>query len=206
MPNVLWPIFESHRRMQHDLPALGAAVITHWAWNRYRVRLCVIAVQHTFGGHLNYNPHLHIMVSAGGLKTSVASWVHGLNFDEEEIMSRWRFAVTAYLARANQNQPRATWAHSHDLDSLIQRQAKRKWNIHITPRMSKKHFLAYAGRYIRRLPISQRRILEVTPDQVMYQSKDTRTHTFVDAHRKPEDLVAMLSVHVLDRYQHSMRY
>jgi hypothetical protein len=43
-------------------------------------------------------------------------------------------------------------------------------------------------------------------DQVVYQSKDTRTQTFVEARRKPEDLVAMLSVHVLERYQHSMRY
>jgi hypothetical protein len=154
---------ETHRRMQHDLPALGAAVITHWAWNRYRVRLCVIAVQHTFGGHLNYNPHLHLMVSAGGLKTSVATWVHALAFDKEEIMCRWRFAVTSYLERANQNGFRASWTHSHDLGCLIQSQAKRKWNVHITPRMSKKHFLAYAGRYVRRLPISQRRILEVTP-------------------------------------------
>jgi hypothetical protein len=192
--------------MQHDLPALGAAVITHWGWNRYRVRLCVMAVQHTFGGHLNYNPHLHMMVSARGMKTSVARWTPALEYDEGEIMRLWRFAVTAYLARANQNRSRATWTPSHDLGRLIQSQAKRKWNVHITPRMSKKHFLAYAGRYIRRLPISQRRILEVTPDQVVYQSKDTRTQTFVEARRKPEDLVAMLSVHVLERYQHSMRY
>lgn len=27
MPDVFWPIFQAHRHLQHDLPALGAAVI-----------------------------------------------------------------------------------------------------------------------------------------------------------------------------------
>src|SRR5277367_479453 len=39
MPDVFWPVFHAHRHLQHDLPALGAAVLQHWAWNRYRVRL-----------------------------------------------------------------------------------------------------------------------------------------------------------------------
>jgi hypothetical protein len=67
MPNVFWPVFQAHPPLQHDLPALGAAVLQQWAWTRYRVRLCGIVIQHTFGGRLNHNPHLHLMVSAGGL-------------------------------------------------------------------------------------------------------------------------------------------
>ncbi len=51
----------------------------------------------TFGGHLNHNPHLHIMVSAGGLRPAEAAWVNALGFDREEIMGLWRFAVTSYL-------------------------------------------------------------------------------------------------------------
>jgi hypothetical protein len=85
-------------------------------------------------------------------------------------------------------------------------QARRRWNAHITSQMSKKHFLGYAGRYIRRLPISQKRILEVTSQEVVYQSKDTRTNTLLEARCTLEQFVAMLSQHVLDRYQHSMRY
>jgi hypothetical protein len=32
MPNVFWPVFQNHLHLQHDLPALGAAVLRHWAW------------------------------------------------------------------------------------------------------------------------------------------------------------------------------
>jgi len=152
MPNLFWPVFKTHRRLQHDLPALGAAGVQHWAWNRYRIRLCVIVIQHTFGGHLNYNPHLHMLASAGGLKTSEASWVQSLDFDRDEIMSLWRFAVASYLTSAHRDGLLEKSLLPVNFDGLVLVQARRRWNIHITSRMSKKHFLGYAGRYIRRLP------------------------------------------------------
>ena len=38
--------------------------------NQYGVRVLIVVVPHTFGRHLNFNAHLHVMVSAGGLKES----------------------------------------------------------------------------------------------------------------------------------------
>jgi hypothetical protein len=206
MPNVFWPVFKAHGHLQHDLPALGAAVLEQWAWNRYRLRLCVIVIQHTFGGRLNHNPHLHMMVSAGGLNPAEARWVGSLKFDRTEIMSLWRSAVTSYLRKAYQRgflQESFVPTQFHD---VIARQEERWWNTHITPQMSKEHFLRYAGRYIRRLPISQRRILKVSPEEVVYQSKDTLAKTMVEVRCTPAEFVALLSPHLLDRYRHSMRY
>ncbi len=42
MPDVFWPVFKTHRHLQHDLPALGAAVLQQWAWNQYRVEEAMI--------------------------------------------------------------------------------------------------------------------------------------------------------------------
>ncbi|MGO9564534.1 MAG: transposase [Candidatus Korobacteraceae bacterium] len=80
------------------------------------------------------------------------------------------------------------------------------WHVHLTPRMSKNHFLGYAGRYVRRLPIAQKNILKVTEDEVVYLAKDTKTKTLQETRCTPAEFVALLSPHVLDRYQHSMRY
>ena len=206
MPDVFWPIFKAHRHLQHDLPAVGAAVLQQWAWNQYQVRLFGIVVQHTFGGHLNYHPHLHIMVSAGGLKPATARWVRSLEFDHNQIMDLWRFAVTSYLWKAHRDGLLRQSSLPEEFNDLILEQIQRNWNIHITRRMPKKHFLEYAGRYIRRLPISQKRILHVTEQEVVYQSKDTRTKTLLVARCTPAEFVAILSQHVLDRYCHSMRY
>ncbi len=206
MPDVFWPIFQAHCHLQHDLPALGAAVLRQYAWNRYRVRLHIVVVQHTFGGRLNYHPHLHIMVSAGGLNEYENTWMQSIEFDREQIMELWRFAVTSYLWKANQDGLLHSPAVPADFSDLVLGQTQRHWNIHITRRMTKQHFLGYAGRYIRRLPISQKRILSVARERVVYQSKDTRTKTVIESSCTSAAFVALLSQHVPDRYQHSMRY
>jgi len=206
MPDVFWPVFQAHRHLQHDLPALGAAVLRQYAWKVYRVRLYIVVVQHTFGGRLNYNPHLHIMASEGGLKESEGTWVPSIKLDRERIMLLWRFAVTSYLWKASRARLLRPSGVSNEFNDMVLGQTQRLWNVHITHRMTKQHFLRYAGRYIRRLPISQKRILGVTSNQVVYQNKDTRTKTVVESSCAPADFVALLSQHVPSRYQHSMRY
>jgi len=67
MLDVLWLIFQQNRHLLHDLPALGAAVIKQWAKAEYGVSVMVMVIPHTFGRHLNFNPHLHTLVSDGGL-------------------------------------------------------------------------------------------------------------------------------------------
>ena len=206
MPSVFWPVFKAHRHLQKDLPALGGAVIQHWAWSRYRVRLFAMVIQHTFGGRLNYNPHLHLMVSAGGLNPTEACWVKSVKFAADELMNLWRFAVTSYLWKAHREGLLNKSTLPEEFDGLILEQVQRRWNVHITPKMSKKHFLGYAGRYIRRLPIAQKRLLKVTEQEVVYQCKDTRTKSLIETRCAPSEFIALLSPHVLDRYRHSMRY
>ena len=90
MPDVLWPIFRQNRHLLHDLPTLGAAVIQQWVKAKYGVRVLIVAVPHTFGRHLNFNAHLHVMVSAGGLKESGICWTTPLRFARRKLMHMWR--------------------------------------------------------------------------------------------------------------------
>lgn len=146
------------------------------------------------------------MVSAGGLNPSNASWVESLEFEQREIAELWRFAVTSYLWKADQNGLLRPSATPNEFADLVLSQTQRRWNIHITRRMTKQHFLGYAGRYIRRLPLSQRRILRVSGEEVVYQSKDTRTNVLLEARCTPTAFVDLLSQHVPDHYRDSMRY
>ena len=121
-------------------------------------------------------------------------------------MSLWRLAVTMYLSKAHRR-GLLNGGHLPDqFQSVIHHQAERRWNIYVSRAMSKRHFLGYAGRYIRRLPISQRRILKVSEMEVVYQSKDTRNKAIQETHSTPAEFVALIAEHVPDRYRHSMRY
>ncbi len=147
------------------------------------------------------------MVSIGGLEVSNARWLEKLDFDRDAIMSHWRLAVTSYLHLASKRGMVTKGCSSPaTFQELIVTQAKRRWNIHITPPITKRHFLGYAGRYIRRLPISQKLILRATEKRVTYQTKDTRTKTVRENTCTLAEFVRLLSQHVGDHYKHSMRY
>jgi hypothetical protein len=93
-----------------------------------------------------------------------------------------------------------------ELISIIEREQKRDWNIFIAQSMSKTTFVNYAGRYIRRPPIAQRRLTRNTDQEVRYLAKDTRAGQLVPVKYTNEAFVALLKPHVADRYRHSMRY
>ena len=206
MPNVLWPIFRQNRHLLHDLPALGAAAIQEWAKVKYGTRVLIMAVQHTFGRHLNFHPHLHLLVSAGGLQESEGRWIARLEFDKGEIMEMWRFAVIAYLWRALHAEVLTSSIDSEKLRVVLRAQYKRQWNIHIDPFKSKLQFLRYAGRYIRRPPISQSRFVSVTDAEVHFRTKDLKKKQVVVTQYSTKTFVSLLAEHVRDRYQHAMRY
>ena len=100
MPGALWHIFKENRHLLHDLPTLGSEAVLHWAKEQYGVQPLILVVQHTFGRHLNFNAHLHMLVSAGGLLESESRWVRGLNLNPVGLMKLWRHAVITYLRLA----------------------------------------------------------------------------------------------------------
>jgi Transposase zinc-binding domain/Putative transposase len=93
MPRELWTILRENRHILHDLPVLGASVIQQWIRIRYDVSVGIIVVSHTFGGDLKFDPHLHILVSAGGLLESEGRWIPRLQFNKDALMRLWRYAV-----------------------------------------------------------------------------------------------------------------
>jgi Putative transposase/Transposase zinc-binding domain len=210
MPDVLWPIFRQNRHLLHDLPALGAAVIQQWAKLKCGVRLPIMVIPHTFGGRLNFNPHLHILVSSGGLQESESRWINILIFDKhkdkEKLMSLWRDAVITYLTAALDAGVLTSDLSPRNLMIRLNKQCKRWWSIDIDNFTSKEHFLRYAGRYVRRPPIAQYRFVEITDREVRFSAKDKIGKRRVQISVSPQEFVAMLAEHVPDRYRHAIRY
>ena len=85
-------------------------------------------------------------------------------------------------------------------------QYERWWSIHIDHFESKKHFLLYAGRYVRRPPIAQYRFTKVTDREVRFWTKDKILKRRVNVSYTPQEFVATLAEQVPNRYQHAIRY
>ncbi len=54
----------------------------------------VVVVQQTFGGMLNFVPHLHVLVAADGLMESRNRWIHRLKYVERELMYAWHSSAS----------------------------------------------------------------------------------------------------------------
>ncbi len=207
MPSILWPILKGNRHLLHDLPALGAAVIEQWVKANYgRVCQLIMVVPHTFGGYLNFNCHLHILVSAGGLRESECRWISSLRLNKDGLMQAWRYAVITYLRQALKRQVLQDTG-GKNLGRIFKSEHKYpKWIIYLREYMPKKHFLQYAARYARRPPIAQSRLSEVTDREVEFSTKDKRQKRCVTTRRSLQNFVADLAEHVPDRYCHAIRY
>jgi hypothetical protein len=177
-----------------------------WAKARYGIRLLVVVVQQTFGGLLNFVPHLHIMVSAGGLQSGTNRWIRRVHFDRAELMLAWRYALTALLAEAQRRNALTSNLSSEELLSMFATQYKRPWQIFINRAGSKAYLLKHDGRYIRRPPVAQHRLTRIGTGHVEYMAKDTRNTRLVSKRFTNEEFVDILIQHVPDRGRHAMRY
>jgi Putative transposase len=91
-------------------------------------------------------------------------------------------------------------------DEMLKRQGKRPWNIHIKRFSSKWHFLRYAARYLRRPPIAEHRIIEITDEHVEYWANDLKLKAWVRIKISVEEYLELLIQHVPDQYAHAVRY
>ena len=157
MPNQLWPLFRANPRLAQALPALAATTIYAHAHAKDGVRVGVIAIVHTFNPKLEFNSHVHAMVTAGGLSESSGLWVPLVDYLHSEIMQCWKGAVIELLRTALQSNQLQSDLPKQSLENLLAQQEKRFWRVKIQSFSTKEHFLRYAGRYVRRPPIAQKR-------------------------------------------------
>jgi len=210
MPDVLWPIFRHNRHLLHDLPTLGAAVIKQWVKIKHDLQVLIMVVPHTFGARLNFNCHLHLLVSAGGLQESDGRWVSSVPVvqkkDKDGLMRMWRLAVITYLRAALKAGVLYTDLSSRSVETRLRKQYERWWNIDIDSLASRDHFLRYAGRYVRRPPIAQHRIVRIASEEIRFRINDKILKQRIHVSVTPEEFVGFLAEHVLDRYQNAIRY
>jgi hypothetical protein len=171
MPKCLWLVFRDNRALADALPALAAGAAEALILARHGLRTGVIAILHTFNGRLEFNSHVHTMVTAGGLQASSGSWLASVYYDNDLLMRLWRRAVLDLLRAAYRVGALRTDMTSDEFEAMLTQQ-ERWWSVKIQSFKSTEHFLQYAGRYARRPPIAQRRITHIGKGSVTFWAKD----------------------------------
>jgi Putative transposase/Transposase zinc-binding domain len=210
MPPVFWPLLQRNQRLLSDLPALGASAIEFWTNARYGARVILMVVQQTYGGFLNFYPHLHTLVSAGGLDDSTGRWIHSLNFQnaeyKHELMLAWKLALLTAFDTASDDDVLESDIRRDELNNILETEGRRKWNVYVSPLVSKSKVIDHIGRYIRKPPVAQYRLKRIDDHHVQYRVKDTKNRCLTPVIYSNEEFVRLLMPHVNHRYCNSMRY
>ncbi len=206
MPNTLWDIFARNPRLCRKLSEIAARVIRSYARVRHGVEVGVMPVLHTFNGELLFKPHVHSLVTAGGLQSSKSRWNSRIFFDQDELMRSWRRLVMAILRKASEAGRLESQIGGDDLERLLQFEEARWWSSHVQSFEGKEHFLRYCGRYVRRPPIAQWRICATKDGSVRFWHKDKRLKRWITVQCTLEEFIDRWSKHIPKRYRHAVRH
>ena len=142
--------------------------------NYLGARLGVIATLHTWSQTLLLHPHIHCVVTGGGLNAS-GQWVavsNGFLLPMRVVMAvfrgKLRAAIRQGLAQGMLQLPRGK--SQPQVENLLNKLGRQKWNVHIRERdPSGQGVLIYLARYLRGGPIAQPRLLSCDGQEVVFQ-------------------------------------
>jgi hypothetical protein len=203
MPDVLWPFFRD-RQLARLLPVLAAKTVEAWVRARFGLQIGVIAIPHTFNGKLEFNAHVHVMVTAGGLELS-GKWRAGVYYDRDALTHYWRKGVIRLLRASLRTGKLPTELPTEQVDATLIQQENRWWSVKLQSLGSKEHFLRYAGRYARRPPISQRRITGISKQEITFWANDRRLRRRAIVRLTPKEFLAAWMQHIPEHYEHAVR-
>jgi len=175
------------------------------------------AVLHTWGQNLLFHPHLHCVVSGGGLSPDGDRWIScrpGFFLPVRVLSRLFRRLFLECLEKAfddGQLQFFSSIHHLQDRLAFVRYLAplrKAEWVVYAKPPFAgPKQVLDYVGRYTHRVAISNNRLLDIEDDRVQFRYKDYRH----DNQRKimtlsADEFIRRFLLHVLPDGFHRIRY
>ncbi|MCC5936639.1 MAG: IS91 family transposase [Lunatimonas sp.] len=185
IPEFLKPLFYLNQRECYGMLFAASALAVKKAASNpafLGADIGCLSVLHTWGQALNYHPHIHMLIPAGGLDPDQMEWVAAnkkffvpvkalSKIFRGVFMEKLFQALGADLLRIPEKQK-----GMYTVPELLKKEAYSKmWHIYI-----KKTFkganqaVGYLGRYTHRVAISNSRILAVGDGTVKFRWKDYR--------------------------------
>ena len=167
----------------HPLPKPGKNR-KRMARKRRRFLPGMLIVCHTFGSDLRFNPHLHILTTAGGLSLDQETWVDAPPRSlvrTQDLAREWKKNVIDEIRKAEQDGSLTHPPYRSDPDNptkvepLLICVSKKRWWINIGPSLAQvDHAVRYCCRYTRRPVIGEMRIVRYDGRDVHFLYTDYR--------------------------------
>jgi len=170
---------------------------------RQEVKIGCIVVVQTHGRNGSYNPHLHVIMSSGGINSKRNTWkdLNWLNYNL--LHKKWQY----YLLKLMKE-----WDNSIEMKIMIDDLYK-KYPKGFVTNVSKgaapkkaKGLARYLAKYVASPPISVRRIIKYDGEKVSYKYTDHKTGKEQEETVTAEIFVGRMVQHILPKGFQRIRY
>lgn len=209
-PDKLWPHIEQNRwLLKHLMDTVNTtleAVINH-RWKTLQITPGIITVLHTYGKDLKFNPHIHAIVTEGGLREGDHDkdrWMDVNFFPYEKLRKVWQYQLVTEI--------REKLPHDKELHRLLDQLYREKENgfyVYAKRRIEgkEKEFICrYIARYVRHPAIAETRINSYNPDtkmvQFWYRHDDEQEEVSMHVY----EFIGKLTGHIPPRQFKTIRY
>lgn len=182
----------------------------------------IVSVMHTFGGSLNFHPHIHMLLTEGGLD-DLERWIDCRFFPERVLKERFKYYLIKFLREWVRDRIkekvysvplslRNLWHKRFgfaDFYSVSVELYKVIWYVWIGEKLSNANFTTrYIGRYAKRPCLSETKIVNYDFEKqiVEFLYKDKISKTFVKESVSVEEFIGRLIRHIPDKGFRMIRY
>ena len=214
LPHQLLPFWQSNSRLMAQLLFRSASqtLLTLLSDPRFLgATPGILACLHTWGRNLSLHPHLHCIVTAGGLQGD--QWI-GTKKDYllpfQVVRSLYRGKLIAALRQAlksGQLQAPPSF-NAQKVENLFNKLGRRvKWHVHLERQYAHGNgVLKYLSRYIKGGPINNSQLGAVNDQQLVFRFTDHRSQNQQQVLMQRGQFIQRLLWHINEPGQHSLRY
>lgn len=196
-------IFLWHRELLKPLMDEAARLISEYFQEKVKVKPGIIAGLHTFGSKINFNPHVHMLVTMGGI-TKKGAWKTYDYIPFARLRKQWQTVVLKLIRKhlssieKKRVQARLQKAFSANGEGFYVHAPKQKGNV--------KEQLRYIGRYMRRPAIGLNRIVAYDGDFVTFKYVDKTDGKEKTETMMVEEFIMCLIRHIPDEQFKTIRH
>jgi hypothetical protein len=221
IPHELNPLCLSNKKVMYDILFKAASqTVLELAKDTKHLGADtgLITVLHTWGQNMMEHPHLHCIMPTGGLSFDKQHWVHPSKknkfFVHVKAISRlFRGKYLDFLQKAFDNKELSFKGARTPLDGKKRFTAfcstlyAKEWVVNIQAPLGKpEKVLEYLSRYVFRVAITDRRIIEVCDGKVLFLWKNYRTGLYSKMKLDIDEFIRRYLLHVLPAGFFKVRY
>ncbi|MBT3749271.1 MAG: IS91 family transposase [Candidatus Scalindua sp.] len=183
IPDILRPLFYINQSLCYTMLFKASAEALKKAMKHYhQAEGGAIAILHTWGQALNYHPHIHMIVPAGGIDVDGVQWVHteGKFLVPIKAISKMFRGVLIHMIDKEWSKGNLIVPDRFEpnFDILKKDLYRKGWVVFAEkPIKGPGQLINYLGKYINRVAISNHRIKEWCQGKVTFSYTNNRIHT-----------------------------